>query len=109
MKFVWIYIPMANKDEARAIARILIEEKLIACANIDDGIISIYPWEGQIQESVEAVLIAKTQKELFKFVKRRVEQLHSYSCPCIIALPIKDGNKAYLQWIKTVTKDRRKI
>ncbi len=70
-----------------------------ACVNIIDKMHSIYWWDDQIQENEETVLIAKTSKEKMEALTIRVKDLHSYSCPCVIALPIKAGNQDYLQWV----------
>lgn len=97
--FIWVYITAPNKEEAKNIARELVKSKLIACANILDGLESIYHWEGQIQEDQEALIIAKTKKDNFAKIEESVKSLHSYSCPCIIALPIIQGHNPYLNWI----------
>ena len=88
-----------DKKEAQKIARGLLEEKLIACANIIDGLQSLFWWQGKIDSSKEALLIIKTKKSLFKKVEARVKSLHSYQTPEIIALPIASGSKDYMDWI----------
>ncbi|CAM2064981.1 Divalent-cation tolerance protein CutA [Sulfidibacter corallicola] len=98
-EFRWIYITCSDKAEARHIARTLLEERLVACANIFDAITSMYWWEGEIQEDQEAVVIAKSRADRFTDVKDRVRDLHSYSVPCVIALPIQEGNPDYLSWL----------
>lgn len=65
---------------------------------------SLYWWEGKIQEENEAVLIAKTTKQLFKKLSARVKELHSYSCPCILQIEITDGNKEYVNWLMSNVK-----
>lgn len=100
----WIYITCSSADEAKHLARTLLEERLIACANISGGVTSMYWWDGAVQEDEEWVLVAKTQRILFEAVSERVRQLHSYETPCVIALPIQQGNPAYLAWLAGETR-----
>ena len=87
----------------RSIGRKLVEERLCACANVVGGIISFYWWDGAVQEDAEAVLIAKTRKDLVAVVTERIKELHGYDCPCVVALPITAGNPDFLQWIDRET------
>ncbi len=93
-----VYITCENKQMARNIAKTTVEEKLIACANIFP-IESIYWWDNEVQENEEYVIIAKTTALKFQDLKDRVKQLHNYEVPCIVSLPILDGNEEYLSWI----------
>ncbi|MBI3446610.1 MAG: divalent-cation tolerance protein CutA [Magnetospirillum sp.] len=95
-----IYVTAPNRGEAVALARSLVEARLVACANVLDGVTSLYWWDGKIQEEAEAVLICKTRSEQVPAVMDRVRELHSYECPCVVALPISDGNPAYLDWVR---------
>jgi len=94
-----VYMTVGTKDEALSIADALLEERLVACANIIDGVTSVYRWEGKVQRDQEVVLIAKTGVSRVEAVIRRGRELHSYDCPCIVALSIKDGNPAFLEWV----------
>lgn len=104
MNFQFIYITTKNKEEARKIGRELVENKLAACVNIIDNMNSIYWWKGEIQDDTETVLIAKTKEGLVQELIKKVKEMHSYDCPCIVSLPIKSGNKEYLKWIEKNTK-----
>ena len=73
-------------EEAQKIGRILVEEGLVACANIVPEIQSIFSWEGQVTEEREALLILKSVKESFESIEAKVKALHSYDVPEIIAL-----------------------
>ena len=97
------YITASNAEEARHIGKILVEERLAACVNVLPHMESWYWWEGKMEGAQEAVLIAKTRAELREALQRRVLQLHSYSCPCVVFLPIVGGNPAYLDWIARET------
>ncbi|MEX0607982.1 MAG: divalent-cation tolerance protein CutA [Balneolaceae bacterium] len=103
----FVYITTSTKEEARAIGRALVEERLAACANILVGMESIYRWEGEIEEARECVLIIKTHQSRVNKLTKRVLELHSYDCPCVISLPIseEEGNAEYLDWIEEVSKE----
>jgi periplasmic divalent cation tolerance protein len=98
------YVTAGSREEALAIGRALVEERLAASANVLDGTASIYWWQGKFEQTQETVLIAKTRAELFPALSARVKQLHSYDCPCVVALPIADGNPDYLAWIVAETR-----
>ena len=104
MKLNIVYITAKDKEEAKKIGRELVKERLVACVNIIDKMNSIYWWEGQIQDDFETILIAKTKESLMDELVQKVKSLHSYSCPCIISLPILDGNKEFLEWLSKETK-----
>lgn len=98
-----IYITAGSRDKALSIARTLLDERLIACANVFDGATSIYRWEGKVEEAAEAVLIAKTATENVKRLTHRVLEIHDYSCPCVVSVRIGGGNLAFLNWIDAET------
>jgi periplasmic divalent cation tolerance protein len=98
-----IYITASSAEEAALIGRGLVEERLAACANVLGGIRSFYWWEDEVQDDQEVALIAKTTSDKVDAVVARVKSLHSYSCPCVVALPIEGGNPAFLDWIKDET------
>ncbi len=98
----YIIILVTTKDKAQAakIAKALLAEKLIACANIvNGGLTSLFRWEGKIDRAQEVLLILKTKRRLFKKIELTVRSLHSYKVPEIIALPVCLGNVDYLTWI----------
>jgi periplasmic divalent cation tolerance protein len=102
MNFIFIYITNPTKKEARKIAKILLKNKLIACANIFP-VDSLYRWKGKIVDESEFVLIVKTKKDNFEKVKKEVENIHSYKIPCIVKIPVS-SNKKYYDWLKKVVK-----
>jgi periplasmic divalent cation tolerance protein len=97
------YVTAGSREEAHAIGRAVVEERLAACANVLDGMTSIYWWQGALEQAGEAVLILKTRAELVERLTARIKELHSYDCPCVIALPVAAGNPAYLDWIARET------
>jgi len=101
--YVLIYITAPSGDEAGLIARTIVSERLAACANIFSGISSLYWWDGAVQEDSEVAIAAKTRSDLVEALIARVKELHSYECPCIVALPIVAGNQPFLDWIGAET------
>ncbi len=99
-----VYITASGPEEARRIGRVLVAARLAACANVYSDISSIYWWEGEVQEDNEAVLIAKTRETLVQALCDKVREIHSYDCPCIVALPVVGGNPAFLEWIESETR-----
>jgi len=99
MKTYFTYITTNNTDEAKIIGKALVSERLAACVNIVDGMHSLYWWENEIQEDHETILIAKTSESKLEKLADRVMELHSYDCPCVVNLPIENGNKDYINWI----------
>lgn len=106
MKSSFVYITTSDKQEARSIGKTLVESRLAACANIIDNMNSLYWWEDEVQEATETVLILKTRQTLIPTLIEKVQSIHSYECPCVIALPILAGNPDYLEWIRNETAAR---
>jgi periplasmic divalent cation tolerance protein len=100
IKYIVIFVTAKDKRQARKIASKLVEEKLIACANIVDKIHSLFWWEEKVDSSKEVLLILKTKMSLFAKIEKTVKSIHSYSVPEIIAIPIVAGQKDYLSWIE---------
>lgn len=99
MEFIVVYITTPNEEEASKIARTLVEDKLAGCVNMVRNIRSIYRWEGKIEDDSEVLMIAKTRKELFAALKKKVKELHGYTVPEVIAIPIVDGSEDYMKWL----------
>ena len=103
MALYFCYVTAGSRDEALTIGRAVVEERLAACANVLDGLTSIYWWQALWSRRARAVLILKTRAELVDRLTSRIRELHSYECPCVVALPIDAGNPAYLEWIARET------
>jgi periplasmic divalent cation tolerance protein len=103
MNEIVVFITASNEDEAAKISRALVEARLAACVNIVKDIRSIYSWQGKIEDEKEVLMILKTQKFLLDSLVKKVKELHSYTVPEIIALPIADGSAEYLKWLREVT------
>jgi periplasmic divalent cation tolerance protein len=96
---VLAYITCASSDEAERIGRTLVAERLAACINILPGMRSLCWWQGALTAAEETVLIAKTTAAGAPGLTARVLELHSYSCPCVVVLPLVGGNRGYLEWL----------
>jgi periplasmic divalent cation tolerance protein len=98
-----VYMTAGSIDEARRIGRALVEERLVACVNLIDGMKSIYRWQGADEEGSEVVIIAKTTAGRVGPLVERVRALHSYDVPCVVAVPIESGDPAFMAWIARET------
>lgn len=103
MSYCLAYMTAASVEQAKAIGRVLVEERLAACVNVIPGMTAIYRWEGAVEEDGEAVLIAKTRAESFEALTARVEALHDYDNPSVIRLDIAAGRQPFLDWIAKET------
>lgn len=92
-----------SEAEAETIAKALVEERLAACVNIVSPLRSIYRWEGKIADDREWLLVIKTQAERFLDLETKIQALHSYQVPEVIALPIVQGAEGYLRWLRQET------
>ena len=103
-----VYITTKDKAEANKIGKTLVKEQLTACVNIVDGMQSIYRWKGEIVEENECILIAKTPYHNVKELSKRVKEMHSYDCPCVISLQLaeQEGNEEYQQWLIRATQKK---
>ncbi|MHC4844738.1 MAG: divalent-cation tolerance protein CutA [Planctomycetota bacterium] len=98
-EFLSVYVTAGGLDEAERIGAALVEERLVACANVLPGVRSIYRWEGSVERDDEVALILKTRAELFDAVQARVTELHDYDVPCIVAWPIERVSEDYGRWL----------
>ena len=94
-----VLVTCASAEEARTIARALVERRLAACVNMVPGIESVYRWKDAVEEASECLLLAKTTRDWFAPLESAVRELHSYELPEIVALPLVDGLDSYLNWI----------
>ena len=99
-----VLITCGSEEEARSIARLLIEQRLAAGVQIIP-IASIYIWEGETVEDREHLLICKTRTVRYDTIESAVTERHSYEVPPILMLEIDRASRPYLEWIETITTD----
>jgi periplasmic divalent cation tolerance protein len=102
-RFVFVYTTYPSVVEAEAAGKALVERRLAACVNILPGMISFYRWEGAIERGEETVMIVKTRAALAEGVRDAVKEMHSYTTPAILVLPIESVDQAYLAWLTAET------
>lgn len=101
-----VLITASSGSEAERIARALVEEHLAACVNIVPEVRSFFFWDQKVQEEREVLLIGKSRAPLMERLIKRVKELHSYTVPEIIALPVVAGSREYLQWVRETTAEK---
>ena len=97
------YVGVGSRERALAIARVVVEERLAAAANVIDEVSSIYWWQGKLEQAAETVVVLKTRQSLLPALAARIRELHGYQCPSIVALPVAWGDADYLRWIEDET------
>ena len=100
-KNVIVLVTTASKKEAEKIAQLLLNKRLIACANIIGPVSSLFHWSGRIEKNEEYLILMKSRKDLFEKISETVKAFHSYEVPEIIVLPIIEGSEAYLDWLNS--------
>jgi len=106
-RVVFVYTTHPSVVEAERIGRELVERRLCACVNILPGMVSLYWWQGAIERGEEAVMIVKTRATLAERVRVAVRELHSYTTPAILVLPIESVDPDYRKWLLTETEQSR--
>jgi periplasmic divalent cation tolerance protein len=96
-----VFVTTPSRDQAVAIAKNIVNDRLAACVNIVPAIDSIYRWEGKIARDAETLMIIKTTADSYDALEKRVIELHSYDTPEVIALRINRGSEKYLNWLQT--------
>lgn len=100
-RYAIVLVTAANREEAEKISKALLNERLIACANIIGPISSLFWWHEKIESAEEYVLLMKTRIDMFEKLIKKIKALHSYEVPEIIATPIIQGFKPYLEWLNS--------
>lgn len=100
---IMAYVTCPSVQVAKAIATKAVQNKVAACGNIIPGMISVYEWQGKIEEEQEVSLILKSQSHLSEDLIKLVKENHPYDVPCILVLPVQTGNSDFLTWLKEQT------
>ena len=99
-----VLVTTASEEEATALGRLLIQQRLVACVTILPHVKSIFQWKDNISEEEEWLMILKTRRPLFAALEKAIIAEHSYDVPEIIALSILNGSQPYLAWVDAMTK-----
>ena len=91
---------ISSEEEARRLARTLVESRLAACVSIIPDVSSVYNWKGELQEDREWMLLIKTRSDLTSEIQSHFGKHHPYEVPEFVVLPITEGSTAYLQWMQ---------
>jgi periplasmic divalent cation tolerance protein len=97
MLMVWSTFP--DEETAARITRVLVEERLIACATLTPGARSIYRWKGAIEDQPEVAAVMKTRKQDWAALLSRLHDLHPYEVPECVAVRIAAGAPKYMEWL----------
>lgn len=96
-----VLVMCANAAEAKKLARTAVDQRLAACGNVlSANAISIYRWEGKVEQASEVLLLLKTTRTTFSALEKLIRTLHSYEVPEIIALDVFAGSAAYIGWVQ---------
>jgi periplasmic divalent cation tolerance protein len=98
-EYIVVLMTTGSKHEAEEIVQHLLSDKLIACGNIVGPVTSFFRWSGKIERVEEFLVLMKTRKALFLRLTEVVKTMHSYEVPEIIAVPVVEGSKDYLDWM----------
>lgn len=103
MSEIVVLVTAGSEDEARSLARSVVEKEIAACVTVIPHVRSVFRWEGQIAEEQEYLLLIKTVDKAFDVLERTIKAVHSYQVPEIIALPIQCGSREYLAWMREMS------
>jgi periplasmic divalent cation tolerance protein len=99
-RFAIVFVTAPDMNTARALARAVLQARLIACANLVPKIESHYCWQGKIESSAEVLMILKTQKSKLPALEKMILAKHPYNTPEFLVLPLNMGTRRYLDWLK---------
>lgn len=89
----------ASPEDGERLARALVTGKLAGCVSVVPGLRSFYHWEGEIEASTECLLLIKSSRNLFPALADAIEHVHPYKVPEVLALPVVEGSRNYLDWL----------
>jgi periplasmic divalent cation tolerance protein len=99
-----VFTTLPSADKAAEVAKVLVEERLAACANLLPAVRSIYRWQGKLMDENEVLVLLKTRAEHLERLKLRLLELHPYEVPEVLAVPVESGYQPYLEWLAGETK-----
>ncbi|MBA3958420.1 MAG: divalent-cation tolerance protein CutA [Parachlamydiaceae bacterium] len=103
-EFIEIHWTSGSLDEARKVSRYLVQERLVACAQIIPWLESVYMWNNQLETAQESKIVLKAPKENYDLIREVIEKNCSYQVPEITYFVIDGGNRSYMNWMQESTK-----
>jgi periplasmic divalent cation tolerance protein len=100
---VVVFSTVPNRETGLRIGRTLVEQRLIACANLVPGLTSVYRWDGEVREEDEVLLLMKTRQTRLAELTERLTALHPFEVPELLAVPVEAGLPAYCAWVVAET------
>jgi len=107
MRTVLMISGAPTENEARKIAKILVEGRLAACVNIIPRVNSFFYWEGKFCSEKEAMILIKTTPQKSKIIINKIKEIHSYKVPEIVFLEVDGGEKNYLEWVNKIVGQKK--
>ena len=102
-RYIQVSTTVERKEDADRIAKILVERRAVACAQVIGPIRSTYWWKGRLEEATEWLCVMKTREDLYADLEANLKAAHPYEVPEIVAVPVTKGSEAYLRWIEEET------
>ena len=98
-KYIEVMTTVGEKDDADRLARLVVERRLAACAQVIGPISSTYWWRGEVESATEWLCVMKTERALYEELEAAIRSAHSYETPEIVAIPVEAGSVDYLSWV----------
>jgi periplasmic divalent cation tolerance protein len=93
-----IFVTASSLEEARGLARGLLEKRLAACVNLVPNLESHYWWQGKLEKAEEVLMLIKSSAEQFEALEAHIQLHHSYDCPEVVAVDPREMASPYRQW-----------
>jgi periplasmic divalent cation tolerance protein len=97
--YIQVVTTTEKKEDARKIAQTLVERRLAGCVQVIGPVTSTYRWKGVIETAEEWMCIIKTRKDFYPELEKSIREVHPYEVPEILAVPVVEGSKDYLEWL----------
>lgn len=98
-EYVQVFASFPSRSDAEQVARLLVQNRLAGCVQILGPMLSVYRWQGQVESAEEWLCLIKTTTSRYNSLEELVKSHHPYQVPEILAVPIEQGHRPYLQWL----------
>jgi periplasmic divalent cation tolerance protein len=105
-EYIQVSTTTEKKEDAKKIAKTLVDKRLAACIQIFGPIVSTYWWKGNVETAGEWMCFIKTERALYDRLEKAIKEIHPYETPEIVAVPIISGSKEYLGWLDSELQSR---